>query len=70
MGHSRPMHSVPVPINVRSYSNSNIIVRRSEVTLRARSCLSRCKKDRKRAAQETAIAQQRSRLNSEAGCDD
>ena len=29
------MHSVPVPINVRCYSNSNIIVRRSEVTLRA-----------------------------------
>jgi len=35
MGHSRPMHSVPVPINVRCYSNSDIIVRRSEVTLRA-----------------------------------
>ena len=34
-GHSRPMHSVPVPINVRCYSNSDIIVRRSEVTLRA-----------------------------------
>jgi hypothetical protein len=32
MGHSRPMHSVPVPINVRCYSNSDIIVRRSEVT--------------------------------------
>jgi len=32
-GHSRPMHSVPVPINVRRYSNSDIIVRRSEVTL-------------------------------------
>jgi len=31
------MHSVPVPINVRCYSNSDIIVRRSEVTLRARS---------------------------------
>jgi hypothetical protein len=29
------MHSVPVPINVRCYSNSDIIVRRSEVTLRA-----------------------------------
>jgi hypothetical protein len=26
------MHSVPVPINVRCYSNSDIIVRRSEVT--------------------------------------
>ena len=36
MGHSRPMHSVPVPINVRCYSNSDIIVRRSEVTLRAK----------------------------------
>jgi hypothetical protein len=29
------MHSVPVPINVRCYSNRDIIVRRSEVTLRA-----------------------------------
>jgi hypothetical protein len=29
------MHSAPVPINVRCYSNSDIIVRRSEVTLRA-----------------------------------
>jgi hypothetical protein len=27
------MHSVPVPINVRCHSNSDIIVRRSEVTL-------------------------------------
>jgi hypothetical protein len=26
LGHSRPMHSVPVPINVRCYSNSDIIV--------------------------------------------
>jgi hypothetical protein len=33
--HSRPMHSVPVPINVRCYSNSDMIVRRREVTLRA-----------------------------------
>jgi hypothetical protein len=33
MGHSRPMHSAPVPINVRCYSNSDMIVRRSEVTL-------------------------------------
>jgi hypothetical protein len=33
--HSRPTYSVPVPINVRCYSNSDIIVRRSEVTLRA-----------------------------------
>jgi hypothetical protein len=32
----RPMHSVPGPINVRCYSNSDIIVRRSEVTLRAK----------------------------------
>jgi hypothetical protein len=37
VGHSRPMHSVPVPINVRCYSNSDILVRRSEVTLRAKS---------------------------------
>jgi hypothetical protein len=29
------MHSLPVPINVRCYSNSDMIVRRSEVTLRA-----------------------------------
>src|ERR1700691_3117854 len=35
LGHSRPMHSVPVPINVRCYTDSDIIVRRSEVTLRA-----------------------------------
>jgi len=35
MGHSRPMHSVPVPINVRCYSNIDVIVLRSEVTLRA-----------------------------------
>jgi hypothetical protein len=34
-GHSQPMHSVPGPINVRCYSNSDIIVRRSELTLRA-----------------------------------
>ena len=34
LGHSRPMRSVPVPINVRCYSNGVIIVRRSEVTLR------------------------------------
>jgi hypothetical protein len=44
MGHSRPMHSVPVPINVRCYSNSDIIVRRSEVTLRAITRLMRCSK--------------------------
>ena len=35
MGHFRPMHSVPGPINVRCYSNNDIIVRRGEVTLRA-----------------------------------
>ena len=40
-GHSRPMHSAPVPINVRCYSNSDMIVRRSEVTLRAKSGHSR-----------------------------
>ena len=38
-GHSRPMHSVPVRINVRCYSNSDIILWRSDVTLRARSRL-------------------------------
>jgi hypothetical protein len=27
------MHSVPVPIDVRCYSNSDIVVRRSEMTL-------------------------------------
>ena len=37
LDHSRPMHSVPGPINVRCYSNNDIIVRRGEVTLRARS---------------------------------
>jgi len=31
-GHSRPMRSVSVAINVRCYSKSDIIVRRSEVT--------------------------------------
>ena len=44
LGHSRPMHLVPVPINVRCYSNSNPIVRRSEVTLRATTRLMRCSK--------------------------
>ena len=34
-GRSRPMHSVPVPINVRCSSTSDIIVRRSELTPRA-----------------------------------
>jgi hypothetical protein len=33
-GHSRPMHSVP--INVRCYSDSDVTVRRSEVTVRAK----------------------------------
>ena len=37
MGHSRPMHSVPVPINVRCYSSSDIFIRRRKVTLRATS---------------------------------
>ena len=36
-GHSRPMQSVLVPINVRCYSDSDMIVRRSEVTLKAKS---------------------------------
>jgi hypothetical protein len=36
------MHSVPVPITVRCYSNSDIIVRRSEVTLSAISGLTHC----------------------------
>ena len=35
MGHSRPMGSGPVPINVRCYFDSGIIVLRSEVTRRA-----------------------------------
>jgi len=35
-GHSRLMHSVLVPIDVRCYSDNAIIIRRSEVTLRAR----------------------------------
>ena len=33
-GLSRPMRSVPVPINVRCYSNSDIIVRRSQTVTR------------------------------------
>ena len=32
-----PSHSTLVPINVRCYSHGDIIVRRSEVTLRAKS---------------------------------
>jgi hypothetical protein len=35
------MHSVPLPINVRCNSNSDIIVRRREVTLRANNGLMR-----------------------------
>ena len=35
LGHSRPIHLVPVPIKVRCYSNSDIIIRRGQVTLRA-----------------------------------
>jgi len=34
-GSLKKIHSVPVPINVSYCSNSEIIVRRSEVTLRA-----------------------------------
>jgi len=41
-GHSRPMHSVPVPINVRCYSNNDVIVRRGNVTQRARTDFSDC----------------------------
>ena len=37
------MHPVPVPINVRCYSNSDVIVGRSEVTLRAKTG-HRCRK--------------------------
>ena len=37
-GHSRPMHSAPVPINVRCYSNNDMVVRRSEVRPRRNSC--------------------------------
>ena len=37
LGHSRLMHSIAVPINVRCYSNSDIIVWRSKVTLKANS---------------------------------
>jgi hypothetical protein len=33
MGHSRPSHSAPVPTNVRCYSKSDRILRRSEMTL-------------------------------------
>jgi hypothetical protein len=33
------MQSVPVPINVRCYSNSEIVLRRNKVTLRAKSGL-------------------------------
>jgi hypothetical protein len=44
LGHSRPMHSVPLPINVRCYSNSDMIVRRSEVTRRASNGLIRRRK--------------------------
>jgi hypothetical protein len=34
-GHSRPMYSVPVPINVRCYSDSDIIVQLQQRTKRA-----------------------------------
>ena len=39
MGHSRPTHSAPVLINVRCYSDGDIIVRRGEATLRAKTGL-------------------------------
>ena len=42
MGHSRPMHSVPVAINFRCFPNSDIIFRRSEVRQWAISRLMRC----------------------------
>ena len=45
LGHSRPIQSVPVPINVRCYSDSDMIVRRSKVTLRATSRLGRYRKN-------------------------
>jgi hypothetical protein len=35
MGHSRPIHSAPVPVNVRYASNSDRFLRRSETTLSA-----------------------------------
>jgi hypothetical protein len=46
------MHSVAVPINVRCYSNSDIILRRSEVTLRANRL---CGKSLTNACQSCAI---------------
>ena len=46
MGHSRPVHSLPVPINVRCYSNSDMIVRHREVTLRAMNDPLHCNKQR------------------------
>jgi hypothetical protein len=36
------MHSVPVPINVRCYSNNDVIVRRGNVTQRAMKRLMHC----------------------------
>ena len=39
VGHSRPMHSVPVRINVRCYSDSDIIVQLQQRTKRARNRL-------------------------------
>jgi hypothetical protein len=43
LGHSLPIYSAPVPMNVRSYSNSDRILRRSEMTLSANSC--NCRND-------------------------
>jgi hypothetical protein len=37
LGQSRPIHSAPVPNNVRYASNSDRILRRSEMTLSANS---------------------------------
>jgi hypothetical protein len=58
LGHSRPMHSVPVPINVRCYPNSDIIVRRSEVTLRANNDILHCRKAASHFAGQMASSSQ------------
>ena len=56
------MHLVPVPINVRCYSNSNPIVRRSEVTLRA-IIGSRCPHSYAANSSSSAFASFRSRVS-------
>jgi hypothetical protein len=58
MGHSRPVHSVPVPIIVRCYSNSAIIVWRSEVTLRANNRHVLAKRMAERMARPGAIQEE------------